>query len=110
MCPSTRPLDALLTVRPPGVIRCTRLRKYTKATPARACNLAWCERDLEKRYEIDPDAIRARGQNVSAAELEKHDADKEYVFSCPCCEDECQNSTCECGAVMDLDVCVWKGW
>jgi hypothetical protein len=78
-----------------GVLRCTRLRKYTKNAPARACNLAWCERDLAKRYEIVPDAVRLRGHDVSAAELALHDADKAYVFSCPCCIDECQNATCE---------------
>lgn len=77
------------------MLRCTKLRKYTKSTPARACNLAWCERDLVKRYEVDPDAVRARGRNVPAAEAEKHDEEKEYVFACPCCEDECQNSTCK---------------
>ncbi|BEI85492.1 hypothetical protein CcaverHIS002_0508930 [Cutaneotrichosporon cavernicola] len=81
-------------IEPDKVLRCTKLRKYTKSTPARACNLAWCERDLRKRYEVDPDEIRERGHNVDAAEAAKHDASKDYVWACPCCLDECQNSTC----------------
>jgi len=71
------------------------MRKYTKHGAPRACNLAWCERDLEKRYDISPADVRSRGQNVSAAELANHDPEKEYVFTCPCCLDECQNATCE---------------
>lgn len=76
------------------MLRCTKLRKYTKSTPPRACNLAWCERDLLKRYDISPDVVRKRGHDVSPTELAKHDTDKKYVFACPCCLDECQNSTC----------------
>ncbi|CAK9781127.1 hypothetical protein CC85DRAFT_282507 [Cutaneotrichosporon oleaginosum] len=81
-------------IEPENVLRCTKLRKYTKSTPARACNLAWCERDLRKRYEVDPDAIKARGHNVDSSVMAKHDGEKEYVWACPCCLDECQNSTC----------------
>ncbi|GMK55244.1 hypothetical protein CspeluHIS016_0203000 [Cutaneotrichosporon spelunceum] len=81
-------------IDPVNVLRCTKLRKYTKSTPARACNLAWCERDLVKRYEIDPGEIRERGHNIDAAEAAKHDESKPYVWACPCCLDECQNSTC----------------
>ncbi|TXT08975.1 hypothetical protein VHUM_02449 [Vanrija humicola] len=76
----------------PDVLRCTRLRKYTKATPARACNLAWCLRDLKKRYGLDPDTIR--NSKAGPEDGTVHDTTKEYVFACPCCLEECQNATC----------------
>ncbi|KAL1411450.1 hypothetical protein Q8F55_002406 [Vanrija albida] len=77
---------------PEDVLRCTRLRKYTKATPARACNLAWCLRDLKKRYGLDPEAIRGRKPGPDDGTV--HDTTKEYIFACPCCLEECQNATC----------------
>lgn len=84
------------------VLRCTRMRKYTKATPPRACNLAYCWRDLRDRYGLDPDGIVARGRNVSADEALGHDTNKDYVFGCPCCDEMCQNATCESGRAQSL--------
>lgn len=64
------------------MLRCTKPRTYVKSTAQRACNLAWCERDLKLRYGVDAGDVRRRAGKAG------------YVFECPCCLDYCQNSTC----------------
>ena len=65
---------------PNAVLRCTRPKQFSKNTPPRPCNLAWCDKDLVKRYHIDPTAIRSNAA---------------YEFTCPCCKDDCHASACE---------------
>jgi hypothetical protein len=77
------------------VLRCTRLKQFTKNGAPRACNLAWCDRDLAKRYGTNASAARERGRAGEEGEFQGHDPEASYLFICPCCSDQCQNSTCE---------------
>ncbi|KAK8864575.1 hypothetical protein IAR55_001825 [Kwoniella newhampshirensis] len=78
---------------PDAFLRCTKLKqKRGKASPIAPCNLAFCDRDLINRYGISPQAIRWEGR--SASNEGEHDKDAGYQFTCPCCLDQCQTSSC----------------
>jgi hypothetical protein len=61
----------------------------------RACNLAFCDRDLAKRYGVDPEAVRQGRADGSAGSKEEDGTSGSYRFTCPCCADDCQASSCK---------------
>ena len=72
-------------------LRCTRLKTFKKDGPKRACNITYCARDLKVRYDIEAATVKANGMGNDA---EGHEGS--YLFTCPCCTEECQCALCEC--------------
>lgn len=79
------------------VLRCTNPKLPMKNGLPRACHLAWCDRDLVRRYSVNAKAVRENHFPQGNAQS-SHAADSLYDFTCPCCQDECQTSICgSCG-------------
>ncbi|KAL7423717.1 hypothetical protein Q5752_001299 [Cryptotrichosporon argae] len=80
---------------PDDVLRCTRLKQFSSKGKPRACNLAFCSKDLKTRYGVAMRTVMQRGKkHKPKGDHSEHDDDKAYYFVCPCCEDRCENSIC----------------
>ena len=60
------------------VIRCSHFRSGGKNGSTKKCALAWCTKDLNRRYNIDAGPLLNSGVN----------------FTCPCCLGQCQTASC----------------
>ncbi|ORY32873.1 hypothetical protein BCR39DRAFT_357621 [Naematelia encephala] len=76
---------------PDEVLRCTRLKQFSRQGPPRACNRAYCDNCLMRRYGMDPEDIRQLG-GEDDGEGHVENVDWGYMWTCPCCDDICQNS------------------
>jgi hypothetical protein len=75
-----------------GYIRCTKLKQFSKHGIPRPCNIAWCDKDLARRYGEDGGSLRASGR--ASGSTGQHSTQVDYTYTCPCCQDICQNSIC----------------